>query len=86
MKLFEVTYRKICHPADGLRWEEHQEYYTCNSLDRLYDYIENEQHLTILSIKILNCTVVENKPTSDINKHQFKSLSLDNETTIIKAM
>lgn len=86
MKLFKVTYRKISHPSNGLHWEEHQSYYTCNSLDRLYNYIENEEHLTILAIEILKCTVIENKLPPDINKQQFKSLSLEGETTIIKAM
>jgi len=59
MKLFEVTYRKMSHPSKGLYWEEHQEYYTCDSLDRLYDYIENELHLTVLNIKILKFTPIE---------------------------
>lgn len=59
MKLFKVTYEKMCHPNKGIFFEEHKGYYFCQSLDRLYDYIENEQHLTVKNIEILNCTLVE---------------------------
>ena len=42
MKLFKVTYEKMCHPSRGIFFEKHKAYYFCHSLDRLYDYIENE--------------------------------------------
>ena len=64
MKLFKVTYEKMCNPSKGFYKEEHKGYYFCYSLDRLYNYIENEQHLIVKSIEILDCTVVE---------QQFKS-------------
>jgi len=64
MKLFKVKYQKVSHPSKGLYWEEHEAYYTCNSLDRLYDYIQNEQSLTVLSISILECTTIQDTFTS----------------------
>ena len=59
MKLFKVTYEKLCHPSEGIFVKEYQGYYFCHSLDRLYNYIENEQHLTVKNIEILDCTLVE---------------------------
>lgn len=88
MKLFKVTYEKICDPSEGIFIKEYEGYYLCNSLDRLYNYIENEQHLTVKNIKILDCTVIESNTSSylDKNKEQMKLLGSYNERTIIKAM
>ena len=86
MKLFKVTYQKICHPSQGLFFEDHQAYYLSNSLDELYNYVENIQRLTLKAIQILECEIVKTNPPSDINKAQFKSFNENNETTIIKAM
>ena len=86
MKLFKVTYKRMCHPSRGIFLEDHQGYYLSKSLDELYHYVENVQHLTLTTIEILECEVVETDPPLDINKQQFKSLSQDTETTIIKAM
>jgi len=86
MKLFKVTYEKISPPSEGLIWKEHQDYYLCNSLDRLYNYIENEQHLTVKNIEILNCTFVESNTSLHSSKDEFKLLNSSNERTIIKAM
>ena len=86
MKLFKVTYKRMCHPSKGIFFEDHEGYYLSKSLDELYDYVENVQHLTLTTIEILECEIVETDTPSDINKAQFKSLGTDNETTIIKAM
>lgn len=59
MRLFKVTYEKMCNPSKGFYKEEHKDYYFCRSLDRLYNYIENEQHLIVKNIEILNCTLVD---------------------------
>jgi len=59
MKLFKVTYEKICNPSEGFHKVQKEAYYFCNSLDRLYNYIENEQSFTVLTIEILRCTMVE---------------------------
>ena len=61
MKLFKVTYEKTCPPSQGFHKIQKQEYYYCNSLDRLYNYVENEQHFNLISIEILNCTVVDER-------------------------
>ena len=86
MKLFKVTYKKMCHPSRGIFFEDHQAYYLSKSLDDLYHYVENIEHLTLTTIEILECKVVEIDPPLDIDKEQFKSLSQDTEATIIKAM
>jgi hypothetical protein len=75
MKLFNVTYEKMSNPSKGLYWEEHQGYYICNSLDRLYDYIENELHLRIKNIQILDFTKVNRIKELPINKTTSKVLS-----------
>lgn len=85
MKLFKVTYQRMCHPSKGIYWEEHEAYYTCSSLDRLYDYIENEEHLTVLNIRILDFTEVKLKTLLPTSNEEFKTINSD-ETTIIKAM
>ena len=59
MKLFKVTYEKMCSPSEGFHRIKEEAYYFCNSLDRLYNYIENEQHLTLKNIEILDCILVE---------------------------
>lgn len=64
MKLFKVTYKKMCHPSKGMYFEDHQAHYLSDSLDRLYDYIENEQHLTVISIEIVNYQTVPRKTTN----------------------
>ena len=61
MKLFKVTYMKIAHPSKGLFWEEHEEYFLSDSLDELYDYIENELHLEVINIKILKHRIATTK-------------------------
>ena len=61
MRLFKVTYEKLCHPSEGIFLKEYEAYYMSNSLDRLYDYIENEQHLTVVSIKLLDHETVTSK-------------------------
>ena len=82
MKLFKVTYKKMCHPSQGLFFEDHEGYYLSESLDELYNYVENIQHLTLTTIEILECEIVTNtKPLKD--ESNFKTLT---ETTIIKAM
>tara|TARA_A100001201_G_scaffold143736_1_gene147062 strand:+ start:2823 stop:3071 length:249 start_codon:yes stop_codon:yes gene_type:complete len=82
MKLFKVTYKKICHPSQGLFFEDHEAYYLSESLDELYNYVENIQHLTLTTIEILECEIVTSaKPLKD--ESNFKTLT---ETTIIKAM
>lgn len=86
MKLFKVTYRKMCHPSKGLFFEDHQGYYLSKSLDELYNYVENVQHLTLTTIEILECETVQTNMPPDINKAQFKSFGKDEEITIIKAM
>ena len=86
MKLFKVTYQKICNPSKGIYFEEHQGYYLCDSLDKLYHYVENEQHLTLKGIEVLECTIVQNKNKIDINREQIKSLGEFIDTTIIKAI
>ncbi len=86
MKLFKVTYKRMCHPSKGIFFEDHQAYYLSKSLDDLYHYVENIEHLTLTTIEILECKVVEIDPPLDIDKEQFKSLSQDTEATIIKAM
>ena len=85
MKLFKVTYERMCHPSRGVFLEEHEAYYTCSSLDRLYDYIENEQHLNVVSIKILKFTEVKPKTLLPTGNQEFKTIN-SNEATIIKAM
>ena len=82
MKLFKVTYRKMCHPSKGIFFEDHEGYYLSKSLDELYDYVENVQHLTLTTIEILECEIITSKDTSK-NENNFKSVT---ETTIIKAM
>lgn len=59
MKLFKVTYEKMSSPSEGFHRIQEEAYYFCYSLDRLYNYVENEQHLTVKNIQILNCTLVE---------------------------
>ena len=86
MKLFKVTYKKMCHPSRGIFFEDHQGYYLSKSLDDLYYYIENIQHLTLTTIEILECEVVETNSPLDNDKEQFKRLGQDTEATIIKAM
>lgn len=83
MKLFKVKYQKISHPSNGLYWEEHEAYYTCDSLDRLYDYVENEQHFTVLSISILECTAVK---TTFVPFETTEPSQKKQTPTIIKAM
>lgn len=86
MKLFKVTYKKL-YSADGnVRWEEHQEYYLCNSLDRLYNYVEDEQYLTVLNIEILKHTLVQSKKNLNANAKQYDSLSEYSDASIIKAI
>lgn len=86
MKLFKVTYKKMCHPSRGIFFEDHQAYYLSKSLDDLYHYIENIQQLTLTTIEILDCQVVEIDPPADLDKQQFKSLGENTQRTIIKAM
>jgi len=86
MKLFKVTYKEMCHPSRGMFFEDRQGYYLSKSLDELYNYVENVQHLTLTTIEILECEVVKTNPPLDIDKQQFESLGQDTETTIIKAM
>lgn len=80
MKLFKVTYEKLSHPSEGIFIKECERYYTCSSLDRLYDYVENEEGLTIVSISILKCISVQERFPSDIHKNQLQSLSTTKKT------
>ena len=82
MKLFKVTYKKMCHPSKGIFFEDHEGYYLSESLDELYDYVENIQHLTLTTIEILECEIITPKNNLK-NENNFKSVT---ETTIIKAM
>ena len=82
MKLFKVTYTRMCDPSEGFHKIENQAYYSCESLDRLYNYIENEQHYTVINIEILNCTVV---PQSVQKKDLSVKMYSDTEK-IIRAM
>ena len=87
MKLFKVTYQRMCHPSKGIGWEEHEAYYTCSSLDRLYDYIENEEHLTVITIRILDYTPIENTHTEKLeDKTKNNATKKIFSETIIKAM
>tara|TARA_R100001510_G_C7618806_1_gene180215 strand:- start:226 stop:423 length:198 start_codon:yes stop_codon:yes gene_type:complete len=61
MNLYKVTYEKLCHPSEGIFIKEYEGYYMSNSLDRLYDYIENEQHLTVKKIEILQHETVSSE-------------------------
>jgi hypothetical protein len=83
MKLFKVKYQRMSHPSKGLHWEEHEAYYTCKSLDKLYDYVENEQHFTVLSISILECTAIEE---TFILSEKTKPSQTEETPTIIRAM
>ena len=66
MKLFNVTYEKICSPSEGLYMKEYKGYYMCSSLDRLYNYLENELHVTVKNIEILHYFQVD--PPKKIEK------------------
>ncbi len=74
MKLFKVTYKKICNPSRGIFWEDHEGHYLSDSLDRLYDYIENELHLTIVSIEFVSYKTIP-RATTNLN------LKLKSETS-----
>ena len=76
----------MCHPSRGMFFEDHQAYYLSESLDDLYHYVENVQHLILTTIEILKHEVVKTNPDLDVDKQQFKSLNENTETTIIKAM
>lgn len=82
MKLFKVTYEQICNPIDGFYKEIKEGYYFSSSLDRLYNYMENELSLTVISINIIPHTKVPSLDTAiSVPKKEYRNTEL-----IVKAM
>lgn len=83
MKLFKVTYEQVCSPINGFYKETKEGYYFSNSLDRLYNYMENELSLTVISINIIPHTKV---PSLDIAAPSTLKKEYRNTEQIVRAM